>query len=643
MGKNRSSEPGGLSPEMVLVCAALGVLLATAGMLSAARALGWRIAGVEDAWPGLGVGFRRILGGELPWPSESWWVLGGELAGLAAIAVLVAVWLVKRRRKSTRVDRAGRWLGSGDDITPLMRSSAAATARRLGADVTTPGLPLGRTVSGGVALFSSFEDMVTGIAGPRTGKSTSLVIPAIAEAPGGVLTTSNKRDVLDATRWLREEAGPVWVFDPQSVAFEEPSMWWNPLTYVTDDIKAADLASHFAAGSRNEGDRGDAFFTPEGERLLAGLLLAAALGGRPITDVYRWLSRDTDQTPVELLEAGGYTLLGDMVAATIMSPDKQRQGVYGTARGMASCLTNRKAAAWVAPLGEQDHRPQFDPLTLLDQQGTLYSLSREGQGSAGPLVTALTVACITAAEERAALSPGGRLQVPLVGVLDEAANVCRWRNLPDLYSHYGSRGIVLETLLQSWSQGVAVWGEAGMKKLWSSSNVKVYLGGVAERGFLDDLSALIGDYDKTTYSVSTGDGRRSRSMQLRRERTLDAADLGALPRGRAIILASGCRPTLVRTQPWMDQRYAPAIHAALRHDRPRFDKAMAALRPKQSRAETPAVPPMLTGPPGGRTGQAAPALSAGPPSGGTPAAGVWSTAAGADQNTLEGGASDGGR
>jgi hypothetical protein len=39
-------------------------------------------------------------------------------------------------------------------------------------------------------------------------------------------------------------------------------------------------------------------------------------------------------------------------------------------------------------------------------------------------------------------------------LLDEAANVCRWRDLPNLYSHYGSRGIVLMTILQSWSQGV---------------------------------------------------------------------------------------------------------------------------------------------------------------------------------------------
>jgi len=34
----------------------------------------------------------------------------------------------------------------------------------------------------------------------------------------------------------------VWVFDPQQVADEQPSWWWNPLTWVTDEVKAADLA-----------------------------------------------------------------------------------------------------------------------------------------------------------------------------------------------------------------------------------------------------------------------------------------------------------------------------------------------------------------------------------------------------------------
>ena len=42
---------------------------------------------------------------------------------------------------------------------------------------------------------------------------------------------------------------------------------------------------------------------------------------------------------------------------------------------------------------------------------------------------------------------GGRLDPPMTAVLDEAANVCRISDLPDLYSHLGSRGINVVTLL----------------------------------------------------------------------------------------------------------------------------------------------------------------------------------------------------
>ena len=162
-----------------------------------------------------------------------------------------------------------------------------------------------------------------------------------------------------------------------------------------------------------------------------------------------------------------------------------------------------------------------------------------------------------------ARSPGGRLPVPLLGVLDEAANVCRWKDLPELYSHFGSRGIVLMTILQSWSQGVDVWGQSGMRKLWSAANVAVYGGGVKETDFLDMLSRLIGDYDKHTRSVSTGRGHRSVTEQLSRERIMDPADLAALPPGRAVVLASGARPTLIHTEPWMTGPHASAVRASL--------------------------------------------------------------------------------
>lgn len=140
---------------------------------------------------------------------------------------------------------------------------------------------------------------------------------------------------------------------------------------------------------------------------------------------------------------------------------------------MANCLTNRQVSRWVTPQGWAEHRRQFVPADFVRHGGTLYSLSKEGRGNAGPLMTALTVAIVRAAETLASTSPAGRLTVPLLGVLDEAANVCRWRELPNLYSHYGSRGIILMTILQSWSQGVDVWGESGMRRLWSASNIAV--------------------------------------------------------------------------------------------------------------------------------------------------------------------------
>ena len=105
-------------------------------------------------------------------------------------------------------------------------------------------------------------------------------------------------------------------------------------------------------------------------------------------------------------------------------------------------------------------------------------------------MTALTAAVVEAAEEYATTQPGGRLAVPMLVVLDEAANVCRWKNLPDLYSHYGSRGIPIMSLFQSWSQGQVVFGREGMRELWSASNVKLYLGGISEADFLRELSEL---------------------------------------------------------------------------------------------------------------------------------------------------------
>lgn len=570
LASNRRKDPGGLSAELILLWTGIVLVAATLLLTDLAVRLGNLISGTPAQLPHNPFDlFFGLLDGSVGWPWTATPLI--IIMSVLLVAAVIVGWrfLHRTRSGSTRVDKTAGVLGRGREVEGLSEKTAARTASRLGV-IGSPGVLIGRTVQGDRPLYGSWEDMQIDISGPRSGKTTSRAIPAILDAPAAVLVTSNKRDVVDATRDVRARSGSVWVFDPQSIAGEQPAWWWNPLSYVTDEVKAARLAEHFAAGTRDPGARTDAFFDPAGQDLLAGLLLAAALDQLPITQVYTWVTRPTDETPVDILRTHGFTLTADQVAGVVTAPERQRGGIYGTAQQMAACLTNRAIAHWITPPSDTSiWRPHFNPAEFVRSTGTLYSLSKEGRGTAGPLVTALTVAVVEAAEELAARSPGGRLSAPMLGVLDEAANVCRWKDLPDLYSHYGSRGIVLLTILQSWSQGVDVWGESGMKKLWSAANVKIYGGGVSEAQFLEDLSKLVGDYDRLSSSTSSSKGRTTVSQQLHRERILDVAELAAMPKGRALVLASGSRPTLIRTLPWMSRPYADQVRASIAHHDPR--------------------------------------------------------------------------
>jgi type IV secretory pathway TraG/TraD family ATPase VirD4 len=555
--------PGGAATEALLVWAVLGVVVGSLALLTAAMHLAVALDGGRGQLPAHPVTLcSELVRGGVAWPRYGTVVLA-VLGGAASALALGVVLLVRRvHLQRGRVDRAAVHMGRGRDLRALERKGAAETAKRLG--VATPGLTIAKTVAGGRTLYQGWEDTALDIAGPRTGKTTSRVIPAILEAPGAVVATSNKRDAVDATRGPRSAVGPVWVFDPQELIDEPASWWWNPLSYVTDEAKAANLADVFAAAYADPAARTDAFFDPKGQKVVAALLLASALARRTIEQTYLWVTDPRDDEPVSILREHGYQLLGASLAAEINAPEKQRGGVYGTAEKILAFLTNRGTLAWVTP---GPGRTAFEPHEFVRGAGTLYSLSKEGKGSAGALVAGLTVAVTEAAEERAKRSPGGRLPVPMVAVLDEAANVCRWPELPNLYSHYGSRGICLMTMLQSWSQGVEVWGRDGMRKLWSASTVKVYGGGVSEVDFLSDLSQLVGEFTQHTRSVSHARGGRSVTHATQRERILDVAELAGLPKGRAIVLATGAPPTLVRTLPWMTGSRAAEVRLSLReHD-----------------------------------------------------------------------------
>ncbi|MGW0506676.1 TraG/TraD/VirD4 family protein [Micromonospora sp. NPDC003241] len=147
-------------------------------------------------------------------------------------------------------------------------------------------------------------------------------------------------------------------------------------------------------------------------------------------------------------------------------------------------------------------------------------------------------------------------------MLDEAANVCRISDLPDLYSHLGSRGISVVTLLQSYRQGVRVWGEAGMDALWSAATIKLLGAGLDDADFVDKVARLVGQHDVRTPSYSSSKDGSSRSVSYRQEQVLPADKIRALPKGTALLLATGVRPALIRLRPWYREPNAGPIAAA---------------------------------------------------------------------------------
>jgi type IV secretory pathway TraG/TraD family ATPase VirD4 len=445
----------------------------------------------------------------------------------------------------------------------------AKSARGRLTTIEQPGLMIGRAVRGRTDLYLGWRETAVVEMGPGSGKTTGIAVPMVLDAPGVVVCTSNKRDLADGIRGACEARGTFWCFDPQDIAhYGPPDWWWNPLRGITDPVEALRLAQIICDTSSPADASKDAYFDSAGPQLEADLILAAAVDGRQIDQVYLWVSDPgTKRTPepVRILEDHGYALSAASLRRPYAAADDERSGIFGTAAKSLSFLTSPSILRWVTDDGG---RREFVPGEFVRSgRDTLVSLSREGVGSAGPLTAALTVAVTTAAERFATEHPAGRLPVPLVAVLDEVANVCRWRELPSMFSHYGSAGITLFAILQNWSQAVNAWKAAGAQQMWDAANIRMVGAGIADRRHLEDLAALIGERHVERRSVSTTrpsrhGGGPSVTSSWDREQIMSVDELASLPPGRMVVVPAGGYPILARTVPWWERPEMAEVVAA---------------------------------------------------------------------------------
>jgi type IV secretory pathway TraG/TraD family ATPase VirD4 len=586
MTATRAVEPNGNAGGPMMPFVVLGAGWAVIALVWAAWLAG-RIAALLTGhpWrtgPGFGSGFAADLLQQhwvALWPGVPTWLVAIVYAVLVAVAVAAAVtgWLLWQQQRPHPDDPLPA-LADRRDVAAMTLPGVAARAQRLRPSLAgrpvrdiTPaeaGIVLGahrrRAHGRGPTLYASWEDVVLAVMAPRAGKTTALAVPAVINAPGAVLATSNKPDLWAATSAHRAAQGPIWVFDPQAITHEPRSWWWNPLAMIDNVEEAFRLADHFVQQIRHGSKSGEDFWVMAAHDLLTCFILAAALNEGTLTDVQTWLSDPTDREPVTILKTGGFEAAARSLAGRQAGAPETRDGVYETARTAAACLANPLIMAWVTPPSEP--MPSLDVTTFAEPTAgrvqTLYLLSKDGAGNAAPLVAGLTDQVLREAVRVAELR-GGRLDPVLLAVLDEAANICKISDLPELYSHFGSRGILPITILQSYQQGQRVWGEHGMGALWSAATCKLVGAGIDDARFAEDLSRLIGEHDVTVGShTRDGSGHSSWQTSVRRQRILDPAQIRALPKGTGLLLSTGVRVAMLDLLPWYTGPHADRLTAA---------------------------------------------------------------------------------
>jgi type IV secretory pathway TraG/TraD family ATPase VirD4 len=503
---------------------------------------------------------------------EYWWLaLVAGVLGLAATVARVVMARSSSRGLLRRLGRAGR---DTDGLASMWDVRRAASARLLRRKATQlrPSLAelrvwkrrfvalseLGVKVAriGLMGVYSSAQDHTLTVGGPRKGK-TQLLMNWVVDAPGAVITTSTKLDVLALTYSRRQRRGPVWVFDPSGViqpgskiaeqiaADGVTYVRFNPLVGCELAAIAMDRAADLIDGvGRSKGDGQGERWDGFAKQTLQSLLHAAALGKYTMYDVQQWVANPTEKhkrAVLTELRLAGPAAAGMTQEATQFfenNPNTQ-SSISTTIMPALSWLSVPSAAAAAAPGGQQ-----FDVRQLLSETGTVYLIGAEDKKTS-PLVTSLTAQIARHSRALSAGMPGGRLDPYLSMVLDEAALICLIP-LDQWSGDFGSRGICMHIAAQSIAQLRERFGEAATGALLTNTSTKIVFGGTGDAGDLQYWATLAGEREEPAITRDRSTG--SRSETTRRTQVFTPSQVAQLEAGQMLVTCNGMPPAIVKAR-----------------------------------------------------------------------------------------------
>jgi type IV secretory pathway TraG/TraD family ATPase VirD4 len=506
--------------------------------------------------PGIALGTPTLS------PLAYWLLFAILVAALASLAWIAWVVVARISHRSAHDPRKIQGIATRRDIdATASRKALVRRGQTLRPSITHPkpgdvGYLLGRSC--GQEIWASVEDSILVIGPPRSGKGLHLVINAILDAPGAVVTTSTRPDNIVATIRSRKERGPVAVFDPQHLTaglqgIDGSGVRWSPIRGcekpLTAMIRAAGLAS--TTGLSSGGVESGGFWEGKARSALQSLLHAAAIERLPTRALFEWsLSPSAAADAVGILAGRPQAAPGwaDALDGMIQSDPRTRDSIWMAVSQALASLADPAVLDAVSP--EPDEA--FDPASFLAQNGTLYLLATgAGAGASWPLVAAFLEDLTEVARHQAAGSAGARLDPPLLLALDEIGNLAPLPSLPVLMAEGGGTGITTMPVLQSLAQARSKWGDHAASTIWDASIVKVILGGASASKDLQELSVLIGERDERSDTVTISDhGARSLQRSMRRVAVMPPERIRTLPLGTGLVLLRSAPPIVADLRGW---------------------------------------------------------------------------------------------
>lgn len=333
-------------------------------------------------------------------------------------------------------------------------------------------LAVGKRV--GIPVFLPASDSLMVFGPTRSGKTTSLVLPLLAQFNGPSVATSVKSDVYTSSREFRESIGRCELFDLSSCE----SSSWNIFSLVSDLASAKGISDVLCRVGKNRGGEME-FWSQLASKVLSSLILAAKELSPSLRTVFDWIESQDFEYALEGLYKTGQDEAQSALDAIVKMDPRTFTSVIATLLSLLEPYSDPAVSRLLSTDGIN-----IESLLSRTERNTLYICSPMFKSERFAPIYEIFLSKVFEFAYSSD-SEGARM----LFLLDELANVAPIPDLDKIASTCGSFGIVLCSIFQDLAQVETAYGSRS-RSVVNNHRSKLCLSGITDISTIDYISRI---------------------------------------------------------------------------------------------------------------------------------------------------------